>query len=79
MICAGEIAFRAVAYEEKNGLYVHVLTMGDTINIYRILMETCFVATACEKRKEIEVLMTRFILEHMMEILLLKVFVDVIC
>jgi len=54
--------------EEKNGMYIHVLTMGDIINIYRIFIETCSVATLWENRKEI------CILGHTMEILLLKVF-----
>lgn len=49
MICAGEITFRAVAYEEKNGMCIHVLTVGDIINIHRIFIETCFVATVPRK------------------------------
>jgi hypothetical protein len=79
VICAGEITFRAVAYEEKNGMYIHVLTMGDIINVYRIFIETCSVTTLGEKRKKIEVFMIICILECTMEILLLKVFEDGIC
>lgn len=52
MICAGEITFRTMAYEEKSGLYIHVLTMGDIINIYRIFMETCSVATFARKERK---------------------------
>jgi hypothetical protein len=49
MICAGEIAFRAVAYEEKNRMYIHLLTVGDIINIHKIFIETCSVATVPRK------------------------------
>lgn len=49
VVYAGEIMFRAVAYEEKSGMYIHVLTMGDITNIYRIFMEICSVATLGEK------------------------------
>jgi len=50
VICAGEITFRAMVYEEKSGMYIHLLTMGDIINIYR--METCSVATLARKDRK---------------------------
>ena len=52
MIYAGEIAFRAVAYEEKNGMFVHVLTMGDIINIHRIFIENYSIATLARKGRK---------------------------
>ena len=52
VIYAGEIAFRAVAYEEKNGMFVHVLTMGDIINIHRIFIENYSIATLARKGRK---------------------------
>ena len=53
VICAGEITFRAMAYGEKSGMYINVLTIGGHNKyIYRIFTETCSVATFARKERK---------------------------